>query len=147
MTSLVNITNLTTATGMTSLVNMTSIATNLVNSTTNSTTNSTIAGEDPNLAAVMYLLGYGGSGGVNPWIVVGVVVGVLLLAIGVFVVIHFVRLKRWEHSYETTTMLMGSASWALSAPPPLVPLPPRPSMPLMPNSASVRGGSGRSVKI
>jgi hypothetical protein len=92
----------------------------------------------------MYLLGYGGSGGVNPWIVVGVVVSVLLLAIGVFVTIHFVRLKRWEHSYETTTMLMGSASWA---PPPLVPLPRRPSMPLMPNSASVRNGGGRNVKI
>ena len=97
--------------------------------------------------AVAYFVQYVGSSALNPWVVVVVVVSVLLLAIGVFLTIHFVRLKRWEHSYETTTMLMGSASWALSAPPPLVPLPPRPSMPLMPNSASVRGGSGRSVKI
>jgi hypothetical protein len=124
------------------VVSMITNATSLVNLT--NSTNVTSAGEDPNLAAVMYLLGYGGSGGVNPWIVVGVVVSVLLLAIGVFLTIHFVRLKRWEDSYKTTTMLMGSASWA---PPPLVPLPPRPSMPLMPSSASVRGGSGRGVKI
>jgi len=124
-----------------------SMMTNATNNATNNTTNATSAGEDPNLAAVMYLLGYGGSGGVNPWIVVGVVVSVLLLAIGVFLTIHFVRLKRWEHSYETTTMLMGSASWAPSAPPPLVPLPRRPSMPLMPNSASVRNGARSGVKI
>jgi hypothetical protein len=132
--NMTNMTNTTNTTSITSLVT-TSIASNATNVT-----------NTPANDAVAYFIEYVGSSALNPWVVVGVVVSVLLIAIGVFLTIHFVRLKRWEQSYETTTMLMGSASWAPSAPP-LMPLPPRPSMPLMPNSASVRGGSGRNVKI
>ena len=127
----------------TSLVT-TSIASNATNTslvTTSIASNGTnVTGVVAASDAVAYLWEYVKSEALNPWVVVGVVVSVLLLAIGVFVTVHFVRMKRLEHSYQTTTMLMGSASWA----PPLVPLPPRPRMP---NSASVRNGGGRNVKI
>jgi hypothetical protein len=117
----------------------------ITNATTNSTTNATNASKDPNLAAVMYLLGYGGSEGANPWVVVGVVVSLLLLAAGVLLTVYFVRLKNLERSYTAAT-LMGGSSWAPCAPP-LIPMPPRLSMPLMPNSASMRGGGARVVRI
>ncbi len=127
-------------TNLTSLVttNLTSLVTTSVSMMTNGTSNTTnVTGVVPPSDAIAYLWEYVKSEALNPWIVVGVVVSVLLLAIGVFLTIHFLRMKRLEHSYQTTTMLMGSASWA----PPLVPLPPRPRMPLMPNSASVRNGA------
>ena len=132
---------------MTNTSLVTSIASNATNTslvTTSIASNGTnVTGVVAASDAVAYLWEYVKSEALNPWVVVGVVVSVLLLAIGVFVTVHFVRMKRLEHSYQTTTMLMGSASWA----PPLVPLPPRPRMPLMSNSASVRNGGGRNVKI
>ena len=129
-------TNATTSPVYTNSSNATTSLVHMIANATNSTMNATNAGKDPNLAAVMYLLGYGGASAVNPWVVVGVVMSLLLLAIGGFATIQYVRMKRQEHSYATTTMLMGSSSWAPSAPP-LIPMPPRLSVP---NSVSGRKG-------